>query len=386
MAAAFVIGWIVSWSAIWLIDRSALWERVHVTPVLVGKWDPAERDPISRNYQKPAVPTGRHFFRRAGPFETMGRVLAEAAEHRGYDYAPYRAMAPVRVAFDRLGYRSEYPAEAGGTAIIGSSYVEAAFAAAEDTIPGWLRRDHTIPAANFGTAYTGGEAVLSSLEKFVMPTRPRHIVWLFAERADFGMLVEEQRRIGAVPAPLLGPLSNVLASTLGGFGKSALLSAADTGRYWRSRVLGEATTPAPAWPVPAHRYRIGADEVEIHLTAFPALELVTAARPLVGSVLERMQRLAEAGDATFSVVYLPARVRTLRGLELPPARIPVMPRFAVSVQAECEELGIPFTDTTDPLRAALRRGELIINPVWDTHLNSAGMRVVAGEIAELLAD
>ncbi len=380
---AFVLAWGVAWAAVWLLDRTGIWERLRISPSMAGKWDPAERDPISRDYQRPGVPTGRHFHRRAGPFVSEGRILADGARHRGYAYAPYDAEPPIRVEYGRLGYRSEFAAEPGGTAVLGSSYVEAAFAAAEDTIPGWLRSDHGIPAANFGTAYTGGEAVLSSLDRFVMPTQPAHIVWLFAERADFGQLVEEHRRITAEPGPKLGSLLDTLRSASAGFLVSALRSADDTGRYWRSR-LGGATGPERRQPLPKQRFRIGTRALAIQLTAVPSWPIVTEARPLLASVLARMQRVAAAGGADLSVAYVPVRARTLRGLGVPPTRLIPLPRFAVGVESECEKLGIPFTDTTEPLRIALRQDVLVINPVWDTHLNAAGMRVVASSIAEML--
>ena len=37
------------------------------------------------------------------------------------------------------------------------------------------------------------------------------------------------------------------------------------------------------------------------------------------------------------------------------------------------------------LREALDRGTLVFNPIWDTHLNSDGMRIVARLIAQARA-
>ncbi|MBW2399033.1 MAG: hypothetical protein JRG80_07135, partial [Deltaproteobacteria bacterium] len=152
-------------------------------------------------YTKPGVPTGGHYRRRPGRRVESGRIFAAGAESRGIANHPYADDPPVRIEFGRYGFRSEFPPLSGGTAIIGASYVEAAFADAGDTIPGWLNRDHGIRAANFGIAFSGGFTALHVLERYVIPTHPAEVVWVFSGRGAFERLVTEGLALRRHPEP-----------------------------------------------------------------------------------------------------------------------------------------------------------------------------------------
>lgn len=56
------------------------------------------------------------------------------------------------------------------------------------------------------------------------------------------------------------------------------------------------------------------------------------------------------------------------------------------IKSHCEERNIRFVDTTDAMRAAAKEGKLVCNPIFDTHLNEEGSRVVGELLARTLQE
>lgn len=380
---AFLAGVLVAWAAVWGVDRTGFWDRVGIDPSAGHAEGRAEPADVPIFYQRPSVPSGVYFFRRPGPAVETGRVLMQSP---GASLAPVRAYAeapPVRVSYGRYGFRDELPARPGGVAILGSSYVEAGFADAGDTIPGWLQRDHGWPASNWGMSFTGVYAARSTLERFVLPTRPAMVVWVFAERADFDMAIREHDRIAHVPGPVLPGLFRFVAETwrvwtAGAFARvRAIWSPATTSSHEPAPVRDGARFVAPGSRI----FEIGRRRVRMQLSRVPAPAAVREALPLLRDELASMARAARAHGAGFAVAFLPVRTRLLAGHETSRPRLPALPDHAARLGAVCRSLDIPFVDTTPDLRRVLDAGTQVLNPLWDMHLNAEGMRTVARAIA-----
>jgi hypothetical protein len=99
-------------------------------------------------------------------------------------------------------------------------------------------------------------------------------------------------------------------------------------------------------------------------------------------------RAAAAGiGADLLVVYIPRKIRVYQGL-VEAAPDSVIHRwkpndFPQVLAAFLEEHGVPFLDSTVPLRQAVAAGESVYLPD-DVHWNAAGHRVVAAAVAERL--
>jgi hypothetical protein len=387
--AAFAAGSLLSLTLAWGSISSGVLGSVGIDPAIGRKWLPSLHRLTFSAYTRPNVSTGKHFVRRRGRWVEEGRVLAEGAEAMGSLDHPYGELAPVRVSFGRYGFRDEFEPAPGGTAVLGASYVEAAFADAEDTIPGWLHRDHGVTASNFGVAFAGGFTALHILERYVLPTRPARVVWIFAERAAFERLVSEHPGFRARPrsAPPRPGFAAYVDETLAGFRLSGLLRARrrlhDWFPLWVDPLPPELAPLHSASRSPHGSFALAEEEIPVDVALLWKPEFLRIAPRLLAEVLAKMNAMTGERGIEFRVVYIPSRLRLLEGMWVRrPAGREDLPDLFEIVARECRKLEIPVTDATPALRARLAEGVLVINPIHDQHLNAAGMRVVAGLIAE----
>ena len=409
----FAFGVYASLVAVWLVDRTGFWAVIDVDPDVASKWQPPSRtEDMAVFMTRPGTPTGRYFTRRRAASYT-GNVLAAVPRLKGLPH-PYGELEPIRARYGRYGFRDELPAKPEGTAVIGSSYVEAGFANAEDTIPGWLQRDHELAASNFGVAYSGGggDTALHYLERYVLPTRPKHVVWVVAERADLEVTLQMRLEIEAYrrPSPrLTTSLGGHLYQSSKGFVESAFLRALDSRDQWaRGFGLASNADAAGGWSlaglsreeaqaVVAHYAKVlpkkplriltlGDRHHPIDLNEGPSREVLEHVIPILHPILQDMKAACFEAGASFSVVFLPSRETLFAGSPALSPPIPAQERnLSYQVLSRlCAKSAIPVTDSTPALRRALAKGELIHNPVMDHHLNAKGMRLVAAEIAQLL--
>lgn len=339
---------------------------------------------LPRFYRLPAIALEGGAYRRSGPVEIWRNVLADFAEFSGLSDHPYGGLAPVRVSYGPLGFRDELPAPPGGVALVGSSYLEAGYAEARDTVPGQLVRHHGLAASNFGMSFARSEDVLAHLERFVLPTKPAWVVWLVSERFELGD-VDDPR---------------AAAAASGGDGSVRAFGRAWRASLWESVARRLAGEPAPDTATLA-RYRClyrvaGATQVVDCPPPPPPQSVarsVAALRPVVADMAARVR----AAGAELLVVSVPTRARTLsRFLEPvdPAARrrwrrgTPLFrldngyERFGEMVRRE----GVAFLDLTPALTAAAGEGVLTDNPILDRHLSAAGMAIAADEIARALRE
>jgi hypothetical protein len=367
---------------VWLIDRAGFWPVVHLEPFVPTKWQPSGAGDYPVFYQTPSVRTGGAFRRRSGPRVEERNVLGFVP---GFD-APdprYADTPPVRVSYGRYGFRDEYPAVEGGMALLGDSYLEAGFAAAPETIVGWLHRDYGIEAANFGVSLTGGFSHLHFLSHFVLPTRPAQVVWVFSDRHQFNQIPKEFAYVRAYGRPerLLPGLSTYLSQTVSGFAGIALAEGRQTLAQWESLVgLGHRSESPP--PAPTVTFLLGNESHDITIGDPPDPARIEQSRPYLRIVLYWLKHLSEEAGAEAGVVYLPSRRDLLRRAFDPDAPRGTTHGFRV-LQEEAAAIGLRIADTTPRLTRELAAGRMVLNH-RDQHLNSAGMRIVAGVIHDLM--
>jgi hypothetical protein len=365
---------------VWGVDRTGLWGALGVDPNIAAKWQPERLSELPTYYVLPGVPTGGVHKRRGGPSVETRRVLAEASEAFGRSDHPYGEEPPVRISRGRYGFRDELPAEPGGHAILGASFVEAGFVEADDTIPGWLRRDHGVAASNFGLAGAGGRTLAHALERFALPTQPDRVTWVFSEGYGFAALGKElaaaQRHHRSEPR--LGPFWRSVFEASEGMATSAWRRAVDCGTRWRHPLEQPLRLTPQALPQRAVVSWGGGGSATVDLSGPPPALTFELTRPLFAEVLTRMAGACREAGSAFQVVFVPSRATLFR--EAAPSFPDYTSGCAEFVLAECQRQGVRVHDATPALREAAR-AELVVNPVYDLHLNSAGMRAVARVIA-----
>ncbi len=330
---------------------------------------PARSAPIF--YTRPTLPVEPGVRRRGGPHTVYGNVLADFARFMGEPGEPYRELAPVRISYGPLGFRDELPARPGGIAVVGSSYVEAGFAAVADTIPGQLTNVHGRAASNFGVSNADGVAMLAYLRRFVLPTKPSAVVWVVSERFDL-----RPRPVYEVSFREFVPGNGLdLVKAFGRAWSRSLRSAFDAPPIARLEDDRAEATRC--------RFRPTGALVDV----YPAPDSLGVA---MGAFLWQARAaldLCRAADAKFLVVLVPARPRFLA----PELEAPDGGSVAWKLSQDYDNIirslkgkGVHAVDLTPALAACVARGELPVVPIVDQHLNALGMSVVASETAAAL--
>lgn len=140
--------------------------------------------------------------------------------------------------------------------------------------------------------------------------------------------------------------------------------------------LGTTVAP-PKFPI----VEVGGREYPVSLVGQPSAELVNQSRPVLAQVLDEMAELCAQQGATLGIVYLPSRGYLFSTTPDYEVQLPENYGFRV-LQEEAEARQIWVIDASVPLRQALAEGRMIINPIFDLHLNSDGMRIIARAMAQ----
>ena len=361
----------------WLEHHTGFSKSFGIDLKIADKWaGPTSAKSLPIAYRRPGVTSGRYFFRR-NQAQDHGNILARGAEASGFSEHPYSSLPSIDVSYGRYGFRDEYQETNGAVAVLGSSYVEAGFAAAEETVVGWLRREHGLPAVNYGMARAGGFAVVHFLERFVLPSKPSQIIWIFNERSDFDRLLEEYENMEEVRKvdPRLGTLGFYLRHTAKSFlvgGYHRLLSS-----FGQSATEQSAPERIPKSIV----WQFADREQKVHLSFPPQSEVLTKTKPLLDEALAKLSALASRVNASLTVVYLPSRTSLFQALGALDESDADSKAAYEALQNACQRHNITLTTVKPSLVEAMQNGEMVINPIFDQHLSSSGMRLAAQVVA-----
>ena len=122
---------------------------------------------------------------------------------------------------------------------------------------------------------------------------------------------------------------------------------------------------------------VGDERVRIDMSNLPKVDPFKRAKPVFSTVWMLMKTLFKQAGARLSVVYIPSGLRLFTGPwhEPPPLRDAAQ-GCTEFVHAACSAASIPMRDATPALQAALDQGGLIVNPVYDIHVNEQRMRIL----------
>ena len=286
---------------------------------------------------------------------------------------PNPARYDVDVSYDKNGFRNDADFTRADVVAIGDSFVEAAEMAKSHTVVAELSRRLGGTVVNLGQSGYGPQQELIVLTRYGAPLAPKTVVWfLFGgnDLSDVDAYEWRQQHLEEALAP--PPLSTRT------FTRNAITA------------IARLTTPTRRTPSAAARRHEnvftrtdGSTEV-LYLDAdegpWEPHQWEVTSKALIGA-----RDLTARIGADLLIVYVPRKLRVYQGF-LRAAPDSFAYRWKLNnlpdvVSEFCREHGIPFLDSTRPLRDAVSGGESVYLPD-DVHWNAAGHRVVASAVAE----
>lgn len=333
------------------------------------------RVPIT--YQRPHVPTGEVFFRRAGPAVWRGQVRRTFSQLAGQERDYYADEPVVTLRYDAQGFRNEPPLEAWDVVVVGDSFTELGYLPYEDLFTTRAAAILDVRIKNLGVGYTGTLTHTHYLQEYGCHPDARHAVLAFYEGNDLWDTLRETETVRATRAGRPRPVVSTIVTPL----------AAAVGLLGRLRGPRQGVNPNAV-------FVSGTAEIPITVSDPPAneAEWPESARLAERDALAAFAQTAHACGMTPWLLLMPIKLRVIhnhvRFLDSADEAVrrwtpSDLPQF---IQRLCEELGIRYLDPTPELMALADQGVLPYSHVFDTHFSKEGSRAVGDVLATGLAE
>ncbi len=353
-------------------DFDALGSRGHADPR-------AEYPPC---FREPEEPLGEVFFKRTGPAEWTGRPLSKILHLRSGTDVAYRDEPEFTLRYDQEGFRNPPDLKDWDVVVVGDSFTETGYLPVEQIFTSVAAVESGRKIKNLGICNTGPFTHLEYLKRFGAGPGCKIAVLAFYEGNDISDAQQEADDLQHYRATGIRPFRALGAQT--SFLKAVYQRVKPLAPFSQAQSYRNATFIAAGQHIP--------------ITLQPSLlppdpqTMPPEQKQLVAQFLDAwLAEVAKLGMQPW-LLYLPINNRTYHGLwqgndNLPrkvadwkPGELPVMMRNL------CAERKIRFVDTCPALRAAAERGVLVYNPIFDTHLNREGSRLVGEVLAKALKE
>lgn len=335
-----------------------------------------EKTPIF--YQQPRVPLAPVFFRRGGPATWTGQVLYVGTLHElGEGAEVYANDPPISVSYDAQGFRNPPDLQDWDMVMVGDSFTELGYLRDEDLFTSVVSHRLGKRVKNLGVCCTSTLTHLAYLEHYGVAPSTRDAVLVFFEGNDVKELVAEQEALERFQRTGERPYREI--HNQNSFVKGLLRIMKRRRKTRRSYGRAE--------------LEIGGERRPMTVTYTPpsSAELSEAQEQLIDRSIGAWTDAARERGVRPWVAYMPCKIRvfyerlsfTSMAKETVRSWRPNdLPEY---IEGVVERHGATFIDLTPALRRATEQGQLTFNPIWDTHLNAAGSRVVGRALAEALA-
>jgi len=298
---------------------------------------------------------------------------------------PVRAPREQSFTTDVNGFRNRVDRSRADIALVGDSYVEGAYVSDDETAASDLERLTGWSVANLGRSGYGTLQELEVVRLFVLPLRPRAVVWFFFEGND---LYDDDT------------YENALAylHAHGSYG-AAQHHALDWSRFPEASLSLNAfrlvrRTLDPIVPVVAPSYGLFHEprgpDVKLYFYKDAALRFDDYEEQRFAKARRALSEgaaLLRANGIALRLVFVPSKFRVYRDRCQFPSGSPCGSWSLWDLEARfqefCSKEGLTLLDLTGPMRAAAGRGEILYAPE-DSHWNAEGHRFVAGLLASAL--
>lgn len=331
-------------------------------------------------YRQPMLPTGKVFFRRAGPEQWCGPVIRTYLEFAGCDPTPYASEEPITVKYDRFGFRNEIELRDWDVAVAGDSFTELGHLPYDQLFTTILGRRLNLRVLNLGVGNTGPLTQLSYLEDYAKAPSLKHVLIVFFEGNDIGDLNREYMALLEFEATGKRPVRQFRKQT------SMLRALGEQIRKIRYPVVPAGPPVDAVFPG-----KTGVVQVTLGLLPPTQAELSELTRDALLRFAHDYSEFARKTGVQPWLVYMPCKASVLSGQMQPTEQAPDSVRtfkstdLPVLVAELCARHGIRFVDLTPSFREETRRtGELLFNALYDTHLNVRGSAFVAEQLVKQL--
>jgi hypothetical protein len=330
-------------------------------------------------------PSGELYLRRPGHTTWTGKPLTTILQLRTGDDAVYPGETEVTITYDRLGFRNPDSLTDWEVVVVGDSFVELGHLPKEELFTTHLAKELGRSVKNLGVSGTGPLTQIHYLEAYGKAPSTKVALLVFYEGNDIRNLATEARalkefeRTGVAESRSITRQSSMLAALV------ALLESEDTAQP-PSRREGS--------PVANATFRCDGVETPVTVTCHPADGALLPRREqrLLQEHLPRWGEVARKLGLEPWLVYMPCKHRVLYGhLQFSPEETRQklvtwgpsdLPTY---IEGICRNAGIQVHDLTPVLKAEADAGRLPYNTILDMHLNRSGSRLVARDLAEVLA-
>jgi len=333
-------------------------------------------------YRQPIEPVGDIFFRRSGPVIWQGRVISTALRLNGASNSSYADEQEVTIKYDKLGFRNPEGLDDWDVVVVGDSFTELGHLPYEELFTTQLGKLQDLRVKNLGVSHTGPLSYVFYLKEYGKSASTKEALVVFFEGNDIPDLQDEEERLARFRANGRREYRTIRKQT-------SLVRALARGIHRASRTITRDSTDQERFEADAY-FMTAAGSIPITIGCRPIGQNdVTAAQ--AASLESAFSQWAEASRAVGMrpwLVYMPCKIRALYPrlvrraagqIDWSPTDLPEL------VERLAKRHGIYFIDVTLPLRKAAEEGELSYNPIWDTHLNKSGSRIVAKAIADELS-
>lgn len=328
-------------------------------------------------YRQPTVPIGEVFFRRPGPQEWHGQVLNTRLKQLRIVTNPYMNEEAITIKYDSDGFRNPLSLEDWQVVVTGDSFTEQGYLPDEDLFTTIIGDMLELKVKNLGTSYTGPLTQTFYLQNYGISSSTQHAIMILFEGTALKDITQEHealRRWLVTGRRKLREQTSMI---------KAIVQFISNLRPRRTAVIDKinAFFKSPQGDVP----------IELDYTP-PDISQVTADTiAAFDFALKKYAMMAHENNIKAWLVYAPCKRRVLHGklrfLDNTSEEIKtwVPTDLPDLVYQLCNKHGISFIDLTNVLvKETDQTGVLLFNPVYDTHFNAYGSRIVAQEIVRHL--
>ena len=289
---------------------------------------------------------------------------------------PYAEV--VEFVTDFEGFRNTHPVKDPDIVFIGDSFTEAGNINEEQTFVSLVGKATSLSVRNFGRINYSPSEELVVLREFGLKATPRVVVWQLCEHNDL--------------------VGQFLYAEWQAHGSPPIVPKTTAGQIWMVRSptyrLFDALSEHEPWPYAG----IFCDRAgEYHSILFSNL-LSYQQRPdmhrgwpLLVNDLREGHAILKERSVRLVVTLIPMKLRVMgHYVRFSPRMQTLMPldwdipeeeTLGRALESLCEELDIPFVDTTAVLKSQAADGELVYPP-FESHLSKIGHEIVAREIEQ----
>jgi hypothetical protein len=328
-------------------------------------------------FRMPTHPSGETFFTRKPGCTWTGKPLQTLLKnHRSTDSA-YTDEQEITLRYSQEGFRNPDDLSDWDIAVAGDSFTESGYLPESQIFTGITAAKLSRRVKNLGITDTGNLAHAHYLESYGKAASCRTAVLAFFEGNDLSDNVHEveaidhHQKTGERPShdiPRQPSFLKAIWTLLRDFKKLKVSDRSYANAYFKS---GDQELPVTIADAPPTSEQMSEKE-----------------KNALAQALDRFLAASQKHGMKPHLLYLPCKRRVMHGHLRHGADYPQpdwqpgdLPQF---ISSECQKRGILFIDASPALSSAAAAGQNTFNPIYDTHYNLEGHRLVGEVLAEAL--